>query len=114
MDTTQDAPQIGEAGGRYDLVRRVEDLSSGQYLDMSADAPSFDVPEGMDPQSQLCFLDVALQRLYFPLGDDTLDFVQDPELRRVSQRRHDERCLVTTGQSDEQGRRIYWLCRIER
>ena len=98
-----------------DLVRRVQDLTSCQYLDMSSDAPSFDVPDGIDPDAQMAFLDTARRRLVFARsGEAGDDFVQDPELKRLSQRRHDERCLVTSGRTDGQGRKIYWLCRVER
>lgn len=106
METGQEA--------RHDVIRRIQDVSSGQYLDMSADAPTFDLPEGMDPDALVAFLDVGEKRLYFSRRGAGEGFAEKPEVTRLDHRRHDERCLVTTGQSDENGRRIYWVCRIER
>jgi hypothetical protein len=103
-----------ETGQGLDLIRRVQDLTSGQYLDLSADAPTFDVPQSMDPDAQVAFLSAPEQRLYFAREDGCEDFVQSPELSRLDRRQHDEQCLVTTGNSDERGRRVYWLCRVER
>lgn len=99
---------------RLDLMRRVQDLTSGQYLDLSADAPTFDLPQSMDPDAQMAFLSVAEQRLYFSRKDGCEDFVQGPELKRLDQRQHDARCLVTLGNADERGRRVYFLVRVER
>ena len=105
--------ETGQEKG-FDLIRRVQDLTSGQYLDFSSDAPSFDVPEDSDPDAEVAYLNVNEQRLYFTRSDGCEDFVQNPEMKRLDQRHHDERCLVTTGNSDERGRRVYWLCRVER
>lgn len=105
--------ETGQERG-FDVIRRVQDLTSGQYLDLSADAPTFDVPAEIDPDAQVAYLSVPEQRLYFSRADGGEDFVQSPELKRLDLRQHDERCLVTTGNADERGRRIYWLCRVER
>lgn len=97
-----------------EVVRRILDVSSGQYLDMAADAPTFGLPEELDPDAGVAFLDTLSRRLYFGGRDGKEAFVREPELVRLDRRRHGELCLVTTGQSDEQGRRVYWVCRVER
>ncbi|MBS2032754.1 MAG: hypothetical protein JST54_33080 [Deltaproteobacteria bacterium] len=106
--------EVGDENPGHQLVRRVEDLSSSQFLDMLAAAPTFDVPERMAADELLAFLDTGQRRLYFLGADGREDFVQEPELKRLDVRQHDERCLVTTGQHNDDGRCIYWLCRIER
>ena len=105
--------QPGEHGSVH-AVRRIEDVSSGQYLDLGADAPTFDIPGWMAPDSLLAFLDAAHGRLFFFRADGIEDWVDQPEVKRLHQRRQGERCLVTTGRTDEQGRRVFWICRVER
>jgi len=106
--------EVGDDAPNHELVRRVEDLSSSQFLDMLASTPTFDVPERMAGDTLLAFLDTRWRRLSFDAIDGREDYVQEPELKRLDVRQHDERCLITTGQLDESGRCIYWLCRIER
>jgi len=106
--------EVGDEHPDHELVRRVEDLSSGQFLDVLCAAPTFDVPERMGDEALLAYLDTAVRRLEFAGPDGAVDYVQEPELKRLDARHHDERCLVTSGQQDDRGRCIYWLCRVER